>query len=51
MCEVCEEILYDKANNEYYLKIKGSWDSYHDDYEYVELLINYCPECGKKCSK
>ena len=46
-CENCP-CLYEPMTDTWYIRVQTfEWDSYNDDFIYVNLVIDYCPYCGK----
>lgn len=52
MCENCNDEqmkIFQSVSGKWYLRVEGSgWDYYSDCFEYTDLLIEYCPYCGRK---
>jgi len=49
-CDACEtEIFYDEWDKHWKMRVWNShWDDRIDDYDYTDIKIKYCYECGKK---
>jgi len=52
-CEVCEkDIWYCEITDSWYLRIEESeWNHSIDGFNYQDIGINFCPECGKDYRK
>lgn len=48
-CHVCqEEIFFDEKDKVWVVRIENSnWNDYLDGFDYTDLAINFCYECGK----
>lgn len=48
-CHVCDEkIFYDKHDKCWVMRIENyNWNSHSDGYDYNDIAINFCYECGK----
>jgi hypothetical protein len=48
-CEVCEDdIWYCNATQSWYLRVEEShWNTYIDGFDFHDIPINHCYECGK----
>lgn len=48
-CEVCEEFFYDDKKQCWIMRIQNrNWNDYLDDYDYTDIPVKYCYECGRK---
>lgn len=53
MCTICNGeydciMIYKDNNNSNILSIECSYNYDTEGYDYVDIMINYCPFCGKK---
>ena len=48
-CSVCEgDIFYSEEDKKWYLRVEESgWNDYLDAFNYQDVEINYCYNCGK----
>lgn len=49
-CKTCEEeIFYDECRRCWMMRIENSnWDYWSDWFDYQDIPVKYCYECGKK---
>ena len=53
-CELCNsedntiDCIYQDAEGKYILRLYTGWNDYWDDFDYGEIEIKYCPECGRR---
>lgn len=48
-CEVCHEFYYNERLKVWLLRVENSnWDYYSDGFDYDEIEVKYCFECGRK---
>ncbi|QJI52445.1 hypothetical protein [Psychrobacillus phage Perkons] len=49
-CEVCEDkIFFSNRENKWLMRMENSnWNDYVDGFDYDDIEINYCYECGRK---
>lgn len=52
MCVFCDEEqdeIFLNENGDWVLRVEGfGWDSWNDCREYTDLIISYCPYCGRE---
>ncbi|MFS0657503.1 hypothetical protein AB1L07_02595 [Niallia alba] len=48
-CIVCqEEVFLNTQENKWMMRIQNSnWNDYIDDFDYEDIEINFCYQCGK----
>lgn|GEM_PF-6095010 len=48
-CDVCKnDVWYCEATKRWYLRIEeSSWNEYIDGFDFQDIPINFCYECGK----
>lgn len=48
-CTVCDEKNFKDIDGKYKMRLENSnWDHYNDCFDYDDIEINYCYQCGKK---
>lgn len=52
-CQTCEDKIFrDKNDGRWYMRIEnGNWNEYIDGFDYTDIQINFCYECGKSYKK
>jgi hypothetical protein len=48
-CKTCEELVFFDAYSKRWCMrvVNGNWDYRNDGFDYTDVDINFCPECGK----
>lgn len=51
MCEVCssDDFWFCENVQQWYMRVQNSnWNETIDSFDYTDIPVNYCCECGKK---